>query len=320
MANDSRLFRSEPAPNRLPLYEAKLIWHYDHRFGSYELKGVLKGKGGRGLPDMPLENHRDPTYTITPQYWVDAVEVEKRLSKRWGRSWLLAYRTTSSAKLERTLVAAALPVSAVNHKAPIMLLEEPQRRAAHLFLACFNSLVLDYIARQKVGGTDVGYFHLDQLPFPTPADFSDEDDAFIRPRVLELTFTAEDVRPFAEELGWSGNPFAWDPERRHTIQCELDAYLAHKYGLSRDDWRFVLDPHDSHGPAYPGESFRVLQEKEVARFGEYRTKRICLEAYDRLASCKVTPSEYEPFVDPPPGSPEVTWRDREPGGLAPASV
>jgi hypothetical protein len=47
--------------------------------------------------------------------------------------------------------------------------------------------------------------------------------------------------------------------------------------------RYILDPKDVYGPDFPGETFRVLKEKEEKRFGEYRTRRLVLEAYDRLA-------------------------------------
>lgn len=45
--------------------------------------------------------------------------------------------------------------------------------------------------------------------------------------------------------------------------------------------RYILDPADVHGPDFPGETFRVLKEKETAKFGEYRTRRLVLEAWDR---------------------------------------
>jgi hypothetical protein len=50
----------------MPMYEAKLMHHFDHRFASYEFKGVLAGKGGRGLPDTPLKNSQNPSWRITP--------------------------------------------------------------------------------------------------------------------------------------------------------------------------------------------------------------------------------------------------------------
>ena len=171
----------------------------------------------------------------------------------------------------------------------------------------FNSLILDYIARQKVGGTHVNFFHVDQFPFPTPDDFTEEHDSFIRPRVLELSFTAQDMGSLASDLGWSGNPFKWDPERRFLIQCELDAFYAHLYGLKREEWQFVLDPQDIHGVSYPGEAFRVLREKETLKYGEFRTKRVCLQAYDEMARARRIGAKYHSIVDPPPGSAKAAW-------------
>jgi hypothetical protein len=36
------------------------------------------------------------------------------------------------------------------------------------------------------------------------------------------------------------------------------------------------------GADYPSETFRVLKEKEIRQFGEYRTRRLVLEAWDAL--------------------------------------
>jgi hypothetical protein len=63
---------------------------------------------------------------------------------------------------------------------------------------------------------------------------------------------------------------------------ELDAWFASAYGLTRDELRHILDPADVHGPDFPGETFRVLKEKEQAKFGEYRTRRLVLEAWNKL--------------------------------------
>ena len=107
---------------------------------------------------------------------------------------------------------------------------------------------------------------------------------FIVPRVLELTYTAQDLAPFARDLGYDGPPFAWNPERRALLRAELDAYYAKLYGLTRDELRYILDPADIYGDDYPSETFRVLKNNEIRQFGEYRTRRLVLEAWDRLAA------------------------------------
>src|SRR5690606_2095204 len=53
-------------------------------------------------------------------------------------------------------------------------------------------------------------------------------------------------------------------------------------GLERDELRYILDPKEVHGEDFPGETFRVLKDKEIKQHGEYRTRRLVLEAYDRL--------------------------------------
>ncbi len=100
--------------------------------------------------------------------------------------------------------------------------------------------------------------------------------------MLELTYTSHSLAPFARDLGHAGPPFTWDESRRASLRAELDAWYARAYGLTRDELRYVLDPADTHGPAYPSETFRVLRENEVRRYGEYRTRRLVLEAWDAL--------------------------------------
>src|SRR4051812_17779242 len=92
------------------------------------------------------------------------------------------------------------------------------------------------------------------------------------------------MAPFAHDLGYDGSPFPWDEGRRAQLRAELDAWYARAYGLTRDELRYVLDPTDVKGPDYPSETFRVLKKNEVARFGEYRTARLVLAAFDQLTS------------------------------------
>jgi hypothetical protein len=155
-------------------------------------------------------------------------------------------------------------------------------RLVACLLGCWSSLCCDYITRQKVGGVHLTYNIFQQIAVLPPSAYSPAALAFIVPYVLELTYTSHSLAPFARDLGYSGPPFAWDVERRATLRAELDAWYARAYGLTRDELRYVLDPADTHGPDYPSETFRVLRENEQRRYGEYRTRRLVLEAWDRL--------------------------------------
>ncbi|MCC7463450.1 MAG: N-6 DNA methylase, partial [Gammaproteobacteria bacterium] len=77
MSNDSHLFAGEPAEDRLPLYEAKMIHQYDHRWATYRPGG--NGDVGADVSvDVPLADKRDPAYAVRPRYWVEAREVYLR--------------------------------------------------------------------------------------------------------------------------------------------------------------------------------------------------------------------------------------------------
>jgi len=61
---------------------------------------------------------------------------------------------------------------------------------------------------------------------------------------------------------------------------DINARYARLYGLTRDDLRYILDPADLMGADYPSETFRVLKEKEIAEYGEYRIRWLVQEAWD----------------------------------------
>lgn len=155
--------------------------------------------------------------------------------------------------------------------------------AAALVSANFNSLPLDWAARLSIGGVNMSFFIVKQLPILPPEAYieaSPPGPAWVElvvPRVLELTYTAWDLQPFAEDLGYEGEPFVWDEERRHKLKSELDAIYAHMYGLDRDEIEWILEPEE------PSVSFPALQRGEQKQYGEYRTKRYVLHAYDQLA-------------------------------------
>ena len=275
MSNDSHLFADAPGAGRLPLYEAKLIHQFDHRWATYTPDGNSR--------DVTLAEHRDPGFTVTPRYWVDASEVEQRLAdKGWTRGWMMGWRDICRATDERTVIAAV--VARVGTGDTLLLMFPDPKHGARVacLLADQCSLVHDYAARQKVGGTHLKYHVKKQLLNLPPDRYTAADLAYIVPRVLELTYTAHDLQAWAQDLGYDGPPYAFDPDRRAILRAELDAWYARLYGLTRDELRYILDPSDVMGDDYPSETFRVLQKNEMREFGEYRTQRLVLAAWDQL--------------------------------------
>lgn len=303
MSNDSHLFKThEELANKggtlegavfyvagekfLPLYEAKMVHQYDHRWATYE-------SNSKDVRDLTIEEKADPETVVLPRYWVAKSHVDEALKlKAWKHKWLMGFRDVTNATNERTVISGFIPISAVGHTMPCIL---PMVEISNtiMFTANLNTLVYDYIARQKIGGIHLTYGYFKQFPTLEPRRYSKIDREFITPRVLELTYTAHDLASFARDLGYDGPPFPFDPDRRAIIRAELDACYARLYGLTRDELRYILDPADLLGSDYPSETFRVLKEKEIREFGEYRTQRLVLDAWDRMERGEKMLSEIE---------------------------
>lgn len=284
MNTDSYRFLEAPSSGLLPLYEAKMIHQFDHRWATYPAQGS-------DSRDVSEYEKADPHYTISPRYWVKTADVEDRLVRHdrdgnviwsWDKKWLMGWRDITSAHVLRTVIASVIPKAAVGDTLLLMFPSPEHGTKVACLLADQCSLVHDYVARQKIGGLHLKYHIKKQIVNLPPDHYSDVDVAFILPRVLELTYTAYDLTPWAQELGFDGEPFAFNLEHRALLRAELDAYYAKLYGLTRDELRYILDPADIMGEDYPSETFRVLKNKELRDYGEYRTRRLVLEAWDKL--------------------------------------
>jgi hypothetical protein len=295
MANDSGLFRTaaqlDPeglvrdgtdwvqrvsSQRWVPLYEAKMINFYDHRYGDYSSRG--NDRGYRVMPETPLSSHQSPVFEPQPFYWVPIEECESRLGHH-ENSALLVFNKITGIGNERSLIPALIPkVGAGDSLNEILSDVEPPLYSC--LTANVSSLIFDFVVRRKVGGVNINFFHVRQLPILPPGAYCADDFAFIVPRVLELSYTSWSLKPFAADLGCDGSPFGWDDDRRALLRAELDAWYARAYGLTRDELRYILDPSDVMGPDYPSETFRVLKKNEIARHGEYRTARLVLAAWD----------------------------------------
>ncbi|HWY16414.1 MAG TPA: hypothetical protein VNX86_14865 [Rhizomicrobium sp.] len=222
---------------------------------------------------------------MEPKYWVDSDEVDKRLNYlNWTRNWLLGWRDVANSKVERTVIFTIIPKAATDDSFSLLLPRSATVRSICCLLANLNALPFDYIARQKVGGTHLRKNTIVQLPVLPPDRYSASCVDFVATRVLELIYTADDVRAFAEDLGYDGLPFRWDADRRSLLRAELDAYYAYLYGLTKRELEYILDPKAVMGSDHPSETFRVLKENECKQLGEYRTQRLVLDAWDRFVA------------------------------------
>ncbi len=264
----------------VPLYEAKLVWHFDHRASSYHSRG--DDRGNRVLPPTTEAEHQSISFETEPFYWVPSDEVTRRLSDRLrGKNYLFGWRDVTTAIAERTMVPCIIPKCGTGDTFLLAFTEHEPKQLACLY-ANWASLAFDYATRQKIAYVHLKYNIVKQLPTVVPEFYTEPRLAFITPKVLELTYTSHSLAPFARDLGHDGPPFAWDEDRRADLRADLDAFYARAYGLTRDELRYILDPADVKGLDYPSETFRVLKEKEIRKHGEYRTRRLVLAAWDRM--------------------------------------
>ncbi|MFW6642095.1 Eco57I restriction-modification methylase domain-containing protein [Nocardiopsis algeriensis] len=288
----------------LPLYEAKMLHHYDHRWATYTESGDTRA--------LTLEEKQDPNAVVMPRYWVSekptatgefdkngdpimAPGVQTKLdAASWDREWLFGWRDICRATDERTAVAGFMPKSAVGHKYLLELTSSSPQETSVL-ASCQSSFCFDYLSRQKIGGTSMSFFVWKQLPVIS-RESAIGYGSFIESRILELVYTANDMSDLARGLGDDGAPFRWDEGRRAIIRAELDALFFHLYGINRGDVDYIM------------ETFPIVKRKDLEECGTYRTKERILEIYDRMAEAGV--SQETPLIDgenffseltPPPG-------------------
>ncbi|MET7286452.1 DNA methyltransferase [Streptomyces sp. NPDC005573] len=293
----------------LPLYEAKMAHLFDHRWNRYY------GPGNDDYERVPLEEKQNIHGATLPRHWVQesgriptvrkgkevtVAGVDLRLEElEWERDWLLGWRDVARTTDERTAIPAFLPKVAAGHTFPLMFPACPVELTAAM-VAAQSSLVFDFVARQKVGGIHMALMTWKQLPIPHPDDLA-LHTRFLTPRTLELVYTAWDMEPLAKDLGDTDTPFTWNEDRRAQLRAELDAYFLHLYGVDREDADYILE-------SFQTDKKGGLKYNEIAKYGEYRTKRLVLTEYDRMATAGL--SLANPLVDgetytspltPPPG-------------------
>ncbi|MGE3075129.1 MAG: N-6 DNA methylase [Dehalococcoidia bacterium] len=272
-----------------PLLEGKMLWHFDHRFGTYA--GQTQQQANKGvLPHVDEARHGDPEYRIQPLYWVDANLTRAALGDDADQEWFFAWRDVGPA--ERTFVGALVPKSAAGHTAPI-LLSDAAPLACTALVGLLSSLVVDYSARQR--SSRMSFFVIEQLAVPTPSCLEEHRPwlagaatPWIAQRVRELTYTNVELAPFAVSVGDTNRPFRWLPARRAILQAEIDAAVLHLYALTRSQATWLLD------------SFTVLRKYEERDHGEFRTKRLVLEIYDEMERAMSAGVPFKTRLDPPP--------------------
>jgi hypothetical protein len=244
----------------VPLFEGQMMNRFDHRAKTYEgYSGASKYGPKPNLPKVSDSQHADPTFEVEPRYWMWDEVATKRLDETIGDRALVAYRNVTRPDTDsRSIKAALLFPTPATHAIPLLAVP-PELALA--FLGLLNSTVFDFLARVHVPGANLTPWVISQCAAPPP-ELLDPCCADLAGR---LSITSVKL---ADAYGLPLNK--WDTETRSFLEAECDARVARSYGLSRDQYDQLF------------EHFSVLGRVEKVRFGEQRTRRLCLEVFDRL--------------------------------------
>ena len=300
MTNDSGLFRTEaelveqegawpirgnrfnsPSGKWVPLYVGRMIHQFDHRAASVVVnKDNLHNPALSG--DIATQQKADPKFSPVPQYWVAAAE----LSFPDETDWTIAFRDIARSSDARTMIPAAIPRVGIGNTLPALLVEATHCHSydSALLLANLGAIVFDFVVRQKAQSTHLNWYIVEQLPVVPPkryaVRFGPKTVAeIVREAVLELTYTAYDMAPFARDMGHVDDlgevlpPFRWNEVRRLNLRAKLDATYFHLYGITeRDDIRHIYS------------TFPIVERQEQESYGSFRSRDLCLAYINALSA------------------------------------
>ena len=267
MANDSYLFEAEKKDDKeyVPLYEAKMIHQYDHRYNTYE--GISKESLNEGKPRLLTKEEKRIENSVLPRYWIK----KKALFSRYGdKQWYLVYRMITNATNERTLISCIVPQCACGHT--LSLIENLSTREALIFLANINSFCMDFIVRQKLSGTSLTHWIFEQLPLIPKNSYLKKIEYEIIKYSFYLSYTTKDLNAFSQVLDEFelSKPNIWNIEKRLVYKSILDAIYFHLYSIEETDVEFIMD------------NFPLIKSSDMHKYGTYKTKDMILEKYEEL--------------------------------------
>lgn len=333
MTNDSNLFRTleqlegegfllegnvfhERNKRYLPIFEGKMVDMYDHRSSSIVINPKNQVRPQQSM-EASLSEKQNPKFSVLPYLWSSSEDVEPRIPDHWQFFWIPTLKRVTASTNERTLIGCVLPRGAVSYTLYCCYTHQVKPLDIILVWAGMLSFAADYLVRTKTAQPSLPIGCIQEIAFPHPDAFQQTiGKRFISKeilmRVFELTYSTYDMKPFAEDV-WAElypdpatrpplpEPFIWDEERRFKIRCELDALYFYLYGINRDDADYIL------------ETFPIVKRKDIAQFGEYRTKNLILEIYDAMQHAKETGRPYQTILDPPPADSVVahSLKDRK---------
>lgn len=211
MTDDAAMFHKVQGSGMLPLYEGKMIWQFD-AFLSEPRYFIRETDAKRALRAPPEAT--------------DQFDYEKHR---------LAIRDVARNTDERTMIAAVLPARVfAGHT--LHLCATLQADELLYVASVLNSFVFDWLLRQKVGA-HCSIFYIYQMPVPRLVR-SDRVFQQLVTRSAALTCYRAEFADLAAAIGGDHNVSG--ASDRPVLRAEIDAIVAHLYGITESEFRHML--------------------------------------------------------------------------------
>lgn len=277
----------------VPLYTGKMIEQYDFLYQAW-----ISGHGKQSKWEvLPFDHKR-----WRPEFVVALRDVKRR----WSGGTRMVFRDITISTNERTAIASIVPAWPCGNKVPVLAESGVVPVSQQLVLcALMNSFAYDYIARTRITGINLNKFILDETPIPR-AETIPQELVILSARLclcheifasawLELADQFDEL----EETQWE-DWWASETSERVSARAAIEAIVAVLYGLSEDQFRWVLRDCDIPASQLSSQQFRSqLPSKGFWRTGiglphhemrrawdcdaELRLPVLALVAYRRLS-------------------------------------
>ncbi len=293
MANDSHLFKTAEELGKdgfwqsenytykkgnelyVRLYEGKMVQMYDHRAAHVVINDANVFRAAQ-QKKTTIDDHKNVSFILEGNYYVPWGNVNEKINE--NILWHIGFKDITAPTNERSFITAALPPVGFSNKVPLIIVNgKNPNKYKHCLLSNLSCFVFDYACRQKIGGQTLNYFIVKQFPAIPPNIYINKFqgidlEQWISERVLKLVYTAWDMKGFADDMGYEGEPFVWDEEERLHLRCQLDALYFNLYGLTREETDYVM------------ETFPIVKRHDIEKYGTYRTKELILQYYNAYAA------------------------------------
>ncbi|WP_448600522.1 hypothetical protein, partial [Thermoleptolyngbya sp.] len=267
----------------LPLYQGVMI----HQFNS-SVKGWKSGTGAQALwEELPLA-----LKTLEPQYLVSSTNYQN--SPKTTRNWKVGYRRIARTTDTRTWIGSLISDLPAGDSI-FYLLSNPDKPVNSLVLiAILNSFVYDWQLRNRLGGTNLSWFILEETACIRKDKATENCIHDICLRLIGTTLRHATEWKIQASLSNDLTKKNWyclwaaTPCERLRLRCILDALIAELYGLDFDSFKWILSDCDYPVQAYqdskclsrfdPKGFWRVDKEKDP----ELRHTVLSLVAFHQL--------------------------------------